>query len=67
LDPKARPRAIDLIVLEGKEMKTLLGIYELDGDTLKICLSEQSKVRPTEFKPDKDTKTGVVILKREKK
>src|SRR5262249_49327677 len=46
LDPAARPKTID-IVLE-KEAK-MLGIYELDKETLKLCLVEAGTPRPTEF------------------
>ena len=48
LDPDATPKAIDID--EGKG-RTSLGIYELDGDKLRICLAEgKTPVRPTEFK-----------------
>jgi uncharacterized protein (TIGR03067 family) len=44
--------------------QTFLGIYSLDGDTLKWCVSPRKKDRPTDF----ITKTGqfLLILKREK-
>src|SRR5207302_9699744 len=44
IDDTKKPRHIDLNI-EGKSMP---GIYELDGDTLKICVAESE--RPTEFK-----------------
>ena len=48
LDPTAAPKTIDID--EGKG-RTSLGIYDLDGDTLRICLAEgKAPVRPTEFK-----------------
>ncbi len=48
LDPAAAPKAIDID--EGKG-RTSLGIYDLDGDKLRICLAEgKTPVRPTEFK-----------------
>jgi len=51
LDPTAKPKSIDLT--EGGNGRTTLGIYELDGETLKICLVDgQAAVRPAEFKPD---------------
>ena len=52
------------VVLPGKRERTFLGIYEIDGDTLKWCVDNRQKERPTEFK------TGgghyLLILKRKK-
>ena len=55
-------KAID--VIEDGDVSP--GIYELDGDTLKICVVEEGNVvRPTEMKPD--AKGGAVMtLKRVK-
>ena len=51
LDPTAKLKAIDLT--EGGNGRTTPGIYELDGDTLKVCLAQgPTPVRPTEFKAD---------------
>ena len=62
LDPTSKPKSIDLIEPGGG--RNTLGIYELDGDTLKICLAErQNAVRPTEFKPD-GMRFSVVTFKR---
>jgi len=46
--------------------RTLKGIYTLDGDTLKICLTEKGD-RPKEFKLDADSKAALMTLKRDKK
>lgn len=63
LDPAAKPKSIDLVEGGGQNAP---GIYELDGDTLKICLAEgQNAVRPTEFKPD-GKRVVVVTFKRVK-
>jgi uncharacterized protein (TIGR03067 family) len=63
LDPAAKPKTIDLIA--GDE-RPAPGIYELDGDTLKICLAEgPNAARPTEFKPD-GKRVAVVTFKRMK-
>lgn len=62
LDPKAKPKTIDLI----SDGRTAPGIYELDGDTFKMCMSEgQNAVRPEEFKPG-GMRTVVVTFKRVK-
>lgn len=51
IDPSKSPKEIDLEPLEGTEKgKKLGGIYELDGDKLKVCVGD--KVRPTDFKTD---------------
>jgi uncharacterized protein (TIGR03067 family) len=60
LDPTAKPKGIDL-------SSPALGIYELDGDTLKLCLSQgPSQARPTEFKADGKRGVLVITLKRVK-
>ena len=45
---------------------TSLGIYELDGDDLKLCLSVTTKERPTEFSAKPKSGHGFEVLKREK-
>lgn len=61
LDAGKKPRQLE-ISIDGK---TLEGIYELDGDNLKLCLGEGE--RPSEFKSPVGSKTMVMLLKREKK
>ena len=63
LDPTQKPPTIDWTDERGK---TLKGIYQLEGDTLKICISEKGN-RPKEFKTDAATETGLVVLRRDKK
>jgi uncharacterized protein (TIGR03067 family) len=61
LDPSAKPKTIDVTAAD----ETAFGIYELDGDTLRICLGDGPKVaRPTEFKAGK--RVGLMTLKRVK-
>lgn len=60
LDPEKMPRTMDLVGFP-KPGKTALAIYELKGDTLKICMGEE---RPKEFKGDGGA--GLLILKRQK-
>ena len=52
------------VILPGRREKTYPGIYELDGDTLKWCVDNRGKSRPTEF----HTGNGkyLLILKRQK-
>jgi uncharacterized protein (TIGR03067 family) len=52
-DPAVSPKAVDLAFthpVDGRT-RTAKGIYEIDGDTLKICEGGTRKPeRPTEFK-----------------
>jgi uncharacterized protein (TIGR03067 family) len=64
LDPSKKPAAIDLT---EKNQKTSLGIYEINGDTLKLCFNEPGKGRPTTFESAKGSQAVFVVLKRDKK
>jgi uncharacterized protein (TIGR03067 family) len=67
LNPAAKPKALDITGTEGPNKgKTILAIYELDGDTLRVCYDLSFKSRPTEFKTKADTKLFLVTYKREK-
>jgi len=51
IDDNKQPKWLD--IHDDKRNLDIVGIYELDGDTLKICLNERAKSpteRPTEFK-----------------
>jgi uncharacterized protein (TIGR03067 family) len=52
------------IVLPAKRDKTYLGIYELDGDTLKWCVDNRRMEHPTEFRSNNGS--FMMILKRKK-
>ena len=50
IDPTKKPKAIDYQILEGKTKgSTRLGIYELDGDTLRINYAVPYRDRPADF------------------
>ncbi len=62
LDPAAKAKAIDLT----ESGRVVPGLYELDGDTLKLCIAEgQNGARPTELKPD-GMRVALATLKRVK-
>ena len=68
LDPSKSPKTIDVTVVEGLNKGTvMLGIYEIDGDTLKVCFDPQGKKRPTEFKSAPGSENFVNVHKRVKK
>ena len=67
LKPKAKPKEMDIIGTDGPNKgKTILAIYERDGDTLRICYDLGGESRPTEFKTKEGTKQFLVTYKREK-
>jgi uncharacterized protein (TIGR03067 family) len=67
LNPSAKPKEMDIIGTDGPNKgKTYMTIYELDGDTLKVCYDLSGKGRPTEFKTKEATKLFLVTYKREK-
>ena len=64
LNTEAKLKELDFSV--GKE-STGKALYEIDGDTLKICISQQSsKVRPAELKADMTAQTAILTFKRAK-
>ena len=68
LDPSKSPKAIDVTITEGPNKgAVMLGIYEIDADTLKVCFDAQGKKRPTEFKSAPGSETFVNVHKRVKK
>ena len=60
--------ALDIIGKEGPNQgKTILTIYQLDGDSLKICYDLTGKARPTEFKTEAGSRLFLVSYRRENK
>ena len=67
LDPSAKPKALDVTGTEGPNKgKLILAIYEIEGDTLRICYDLGGKARPTEFKTAEGTKLFLVEYKKKK-
>ena len=65
LTPDQKPAAID--VKPGRaSRKTILGIYRLEGDALKMCWSREGE-RPREFASPEGSDAILLVLKREKK
>ncbi|MFO0797568.1 MAG: TIGR03067 domain-containing protein [Gemmataceae bacterium] len=61
LDPSKSPKALDSKVTAGPNKgATILGIYEIRGDTLTVCFDPEGKERPKAFKADAGTRTLVV-------
>jgi uncharacterized protein (TIGR03067 family) len=63
IDPSKKPKEIDLKLTDGD---VRLGLYELDGDNLKICFGIE-RMRPTKVAVDPSRKdVQLWVLKRQK-
>jgi uncharacterized protein (TIGR03067 family) len=68
VDPSKKPATIDALRSEGEDKdKPMLGIYEFDGDTYKVCFAPPGKDRPTEFASKPGSGHVFSVWKREKK
>lgn len=67
VDASKSPRAIDLTpTSEERKDKKQQGIYELDGDKLKLCLADPGKRRPTKFASGPGSDDEFMVLERKK-
>jgi len=67
IDPAKKPKAIDYDMTEGPTKgKKHLGIYELDGDTVKFCFAAPGKDRPTDFTSKEGSEQTLSVWKRVK-
>jgi uncharacterized protein (TIGR03067 family) len=64
IDPAARPRAIDLTIGQGSHKgQVVRGIYDLDADTLRVCLAMKGGPRPTEMASKPDSGHTLIVHK----
>jgi uncharacterized protein (TIGR03067 family) len=63
LDERSEPKHYDLTAPEGHSAPA---IYELDGDTMRVCVSGIGEERPTSFKTSPENEWSLVVYKREK-
>jgi uncharacterized protein (TIGR03067 family) len=67
LDPKSSPKAMTITGTDGPNKgKTFLCIYELRGDTLRVCYDLSGKKTPTAFATAKGTPLYLVSYTRKK-
>ena len=67
LNPTAKPKEMDITGTDGPNKgKTILAIYERDGDALRVCYDLSGKSRPTEFKSTEGTQRFLVAYQRKK-
>jgi uncharacterized protein (TIGR03067 family) len=68
IDAAKKPKQMTVSGKEGANKdKTYETIYELDGDTLKICYALEGKEPPKEFESKAGTNTLFIVYKRAKK
>lgn len=68
LDPTQMPKAIDTVPQDGPfKGKSAPAIYELKGDTLKLCIPNRpTSERPKTLESTKGSSLGLFVLKRAK-
>jgi uncharacterized protein (TIGR03067 family) len=68
LDPSADPKTFDWSGKGPEGAIELRGIYELDGDTFRLCyVTAPGKPRPTELRSPEGSGRILIIFKRDKK
>jgi len=66
LDATQSPRTIDSLVTSTPEPVTLLGIYEYDGDKLRICNALPGNPRPKDFECRIGSKQTLIVWEPER-
>jgi uncharacterized protein (TIGR03067 family) len=64
LDSSKTPKAVDFV--DGDGRLVLTGIYEIEGDRLRICASTKGQ-RPEKFASEKNSGVRLLVLKRQAK
>ena len=67
LDESQKPKTLDATDTEGEDVgKVVKAIYEISGDTMRVCYALDGGERPTEFATKPDTALLMITYKREK-
>ena len=68
LDPTTKPKTVEITFTEGEHKgKTVLGIYEIEGDAFRVCVARAGDERPTDFSTKAGSGRTLIVYKREKK
>jgi uncharacterized protein (TIGR03067 family) len=68
LDPTKCPKWLDATFTQGGPTgETVQGIYQLDGDALKVCVGTPETERPAQFESKSGTKLRLIVYERKKK
>jgi uncharacterized protein (TIGR03067 family) len=68
IDPTKKPKTIDMNGKDGNGMPlSMVGIYDLNGDTLKICFAKPGSTdRPTKFQTKAKSGESLILYERQK-
>ena len=67
LDPTKEPKAIDVTFTGGERKgKKVLGIYEIEDDTFRVCVARPGDERPAEFSAKAGSGHILVVYVRQK-
>jgi len=67
IDPSRKPKTIDYDMIDGwTKGKKQLGIYELEGDTVRFCFGAPGAERPTDFTSNPGGRRTLSMWKRAK-
>jgi uncharacterized protein (TIGR03067 family) len=67
LDPTRSPRTIDVTFTDGERKgQMVLGIYEIEGDALRVCVARPGDERPAEFSAKAGSGHILVVYVRQK-
>jgi uncharacterized protein (TIGR03067 family) len=68
IDATKKPKTIEMTSIMGPEKgKPMLGVYEIDKNTFKVCLAEPGKDRPMDFAAKAGSGHMLTVWEREKK
>ena len=68
LNPTKKPKTIDVTFTGGERKgQAVLGIYEIEGDTFRVCVARPGDERPADFSARAGSGCTLVVYQREKK
>ncbi len=65
IDPAAQPKRLSVAMEKGPELRVLNAIYEINGDTLRICLNVNGRPAPKAFATKPGDECALETLVRE--
>ena len=67
IDPNSQPKALDITMPNpSRDISQLMGIYEWEGERLRVCFTYDTNMRPGEFRVVPPTRGMVVLFERAK-